>query len=474
MNNSLIRIHLALSFVRFDELNLIEIMYVCCSSNTSFLRFFYLSFHYFTHRTINYRNTTTTTTNKTNKITGKEVLGIRMFLFACITGQIALMLASNFKSPVASQLIENVPFYHAMARIVIAEQGYGSEALSTLFFLFGLSSIVTGLIFYGLGKAGLGKAVYYFPNHVLVGFIGGIGVFIGCSSTGVMIGEDFTFTADGVRSLYDNFNEFAPVVIFEVVLRILMTVLKDKNGKPKFTLLAPVFFISIIPIYYFALYIFGVSMEQATTAGYFFPSSTEDDGSGVTPSFVDTVFDGHIMDLFRIVDFKTISWTAVINALGTVIGVSCFSVINVPINIPAFANTCDVEVDMNNELMSHGYSNILTGIFGGIQNVMTYSVSVLYYKSGGKSRAGQMALIIGTIFIFVFGTFTMPYIPRCMAGTLLLHIGIDLFMEGVYDSYEEYDSIEYGGVSSTSTCTFLFLFYFAGDFICCDLYFEFF
>jgi SulP family sulfate permease len=105
---------------------------------------------------------------------------------------------------------------------------------------------------------------------------------------------------------------------------------------------------------------------------------------------------------------------------------------------------------------------------------MTYSVSVLYYKSGGKSRAGQMALIIGTIFIFVFGTFTMPYIPRCMAGTLLLHIGIDLFMEGVYDSYEEYDSIEYGGVSSTCTCTFLFLFYFAGDFICCDLYFEFF
>ena len=380
-----------------------------------------------------------------------------MFLFACFTGQIALMFASNFKSPVSSQLIENVPFYHAMAGIVIAEQGYGKEALSTLFFLFGLSSIVTGLVFYGLGKAGLGKVVYYFPNHVLVGFIGGIGVFIGCSSTGVMIGENFTFTADGVRTLYDNSNEFAPVVIFEVVLRILMTVLKDKNGRPKFTLLAPIFFISIIPMYYFALYIFGVSMEQATTAGYFFPSSVEDvDGSGITPSFLDTVFDGHIMDLLRIVDFTTISWTAVINALGTVIGVSCFSVINVPINIPAFANTCDVEVDMNNELMSHGYSNILTGLFGGIQNVMTYSVSVLYYKSGGKSRAGQVALIIGYIFIFVFGTITMPYIPRCMAGTLLLHIGVDLFMEGVYYSYEEYDSIEYGGVS---TCTFSYLFY---------------
>ena len=78
---------------------------------------------------------------------------------------------------------------------------------------------------------------------------------------------------------------------------------------------------------------------------------------------------------------------------------------------------------------------------------MTYSISVLYYKSGGKSGTGQLALIVGTGLIFVFGMVSMPYIPRCMAGTLLLHIGIDLFLEGVYESYAEYDAIEYGGVS---------------------------
>jgi len=387
-------------------------------------------------------------------IQGKEVLGIRMFLMACITGQIALMLSSNFKSPVSVQLIENVPFYHAMAGIVITEQGYGKEALSTLFFIFGLSSIVTGLMFYGLGKAGLGKAVYYFPNHVLTGFIGGIGIFIAASSSGVMIGEDFTFDVSGVTTLVAHFGEYAPVVIFEVVLRILMAVLKDENGEPKFSLLAPIYFISIIPMYYAALYAFGISLDEATSAGYFFPgaataaSGNDDGSSSSSPSFLDMVFDGHVMDLFRIVDFTTISWTAVTKSLGTIVGVSCFSVVNVPINIPAFANACDVEVDMNNELMTHGYSNILSGIFGGIQNVMTYSISVLYYKSGGKSKAGLVSLILGTIFIFVFGTSTMPYIPRCMAGTLLLHIGVDLFLEGIAESYEEYDKIEYAGIVS--------------------------
>ena len=382
---------------------------------------------------------------------GKEVLGIRMFLFACITGQIALALTSKFSSPVSVQLIENVPFYHALASVVIAEQGYGMEALSTMFFLFGLSSIVTGLMFYGLGKAGLGKVVYYFPSHVLVGFIGGIGVFIAISATGVMTGEDFEFTADGVRHLAANFGDFAPALAFEIALRILMAVLKDENGKPKFGLLAPVFFISIVPMFYIALYLLGISMEEATDAGYFFPAAspepTEVGGVVSDPSFLDGIFDGHILDTFRAVDFRTISWTAVVKSLGTVFGMSCFSVINVPINIPAFANACDTDVDMNNELMAHGYSNVLTGLFGGIQNVMTYSVSVLFYKSGGRSKAAQFALIVGTMIIFVFGVSTMPYIPKCMAGTLLLHIGVDLFMEGVYDSIEEYDKIEYGGVS---------------------------
>lgn len=378
---------------------------------------------------------------------GKEVLGIRMYLFACITGQIALAIASRFGSPVAAQLIENVPFYHAMASIVVAEQGYGMEALSTLFLLFGLSSILTGLMFYALGKAGMGKVVYYFPSHVLMGFIGGIGVFIAIASTGIMTGQEFKFTNEGVANFAANFGKFAPALYFEIGLRILMFVLKDKDGKPLFDLLAPIYFISIVPMFYIALKVLGISMEKATEEGYFFPAaSSSESEEGVEPSVWQDIFDGHILDMFRIINFRTVSSTAVAKSLGTVVGVSCFSVINVPINIPAFANACDVDVDMNSELIAHGYSNVLTGLFGGIQNVMTYSVSVLFYNSGGRTKTAQMALVVGMVIIFVFGMSTMPYIPKCMAGTLLLHIGVDLFKEGVYDSFEEYDKIEYGGV----------------------------
>ena len=78
-------------------------------------------------------------------------------------------------------MVENVPFCMALARIVINnewEGGSNASVTSMLFFLFRLSSVVVGLVFYLLGKLELGRAVYFFLLHVLVGCIGGIGAFL--------------------------------------------------------------------------------------------------------------------------------------------------------------------------------------------------------------------------------------------------------------------------------------------------------
>lgn len=62
----------------------------------------------------------------------KEALGIRMFLFSTIIGQLVMTYASNFRNCIALQMVENVPFCQSLSYIVIQHQGYGREALSTL------------------------------------------------------------------------------------------------------------------------------------------------------------------------------------------------------------------------------------------------------------------------------------------------------------------------------------------------------
>ena len=124
-----------------------------------------------------------------------------------------------------------------------------------------------------------------------------------------------------------------------------------------------------------------------------------------------------------------------------------FSLIHVPINIPAFALSTKVDdVDMNKELIAHGISNMLAGAGGGLQNYLAYTQSVLYDKSGGSGRVSGLAVAAVTAVLFFIGPTIASHIPRCMAGTLLLHVGIDLFLEGVWDSYGKFDLLEYAGI----------------------------
>lgn len=367
---------------------------------------------------------------------GKEVLGLRMFLFATFVGQMVFTFKSKFTNGIGLQMVENVPFYVQLGRTVIEEQGNGSGAFSTLFFLFGMSSVVVGLFFFSLGKFGMGRVVYFFPSHVLLGCIGGIGAFLAVTSVEVSTNTTFEFTAAGFNdSIVNNFHLLGPVLAFELILRLLMR-MTEKNGEPQYPLLGPIYYCFITPIFYAGLFAFGISKDSAMEMGYFFPPLSSN-GS---------VFSSDLFEIFTMVSLSEISWPAVIKSLPTLIGLAAFSLMHVPINIPAFAISTNVEPDMNAELIAHGYSNAISGLFGGLQNYMAYANSVVYAKSNGDGKYSSLSVAAVTVIVYIYGPTIASVLPRCMAGTLLLHIGVDLFREGLIESYEDYDKLEYSGV----------------------------
>jgi MFS superfamily sulfate permease-like transporter len=63
------------------------------------------------------------------------------------------------------------------------------------------------------------------------------------------------------------------------------------------------------------------------------------------PSFMESVSDGHVLGMFKIIDIRLISWTAVVKSIGTLVAMTAFSLIQVPIMIPAFAVSTNVDID---------------------------------------------------------------------------------------------------------------------------------
>lgn len=50
--------------------------------------------------------------------------------------------------------------------------------LATTITAFAMSSILTGIVFFLLGAFGLGSVVSFFPRHILIGCVGGVGFFL--------------------------------------------------------------------------------------------------------------------------------------------------------------------------------------------------------------------------------------------------------------------------------------------------------
>lgn len=362
---------------------------------------------------------------------GKEALGIRMFLYSTIVAQLVFTWKSHFSSPIGLEMVENVPFYHEFAAICIAHCGYGIEALVNLFFMFGISSVLVGTVFYGLGKYELGRVVYFFPTHVLVGCIGGIGFYL--CKTGLEVTMDAAFS---IRHLLDDWNLLLVTFAFEILLRILERVTLDADGKPRYTLLSPIYFCMITPMFYLGLMIFQIPLEDARDEGYFFPKiATAGSSSGIDNAGSDVNFwqviveDKGMFDLWTVLDVRMISLSAMVEALPTMVALTLFSLIHVPINIPSLGISTKQDVEMNNELVAHGYSNFIVGILGcGLQNYLAYTQSVVYDRSGGRGKRSGVAVAAVTACLFVIGpTIVVPYIPRSMAGALLLHVGLVCF-----------------------------------------------
>ena len=195
------------------------------------------------------------------------------------------------------------------------EQGTGSEAILTLFFIFGVSSIVVGLFFYMLGKLKLGRVVYFFPSHVLVGCIGGIGAFIFVTAMEVTTNSTFSFTEEGFEEcIVKNFHLLAPVIVFELVLRVLIHVTEGR-----YALLNPIYYCMTMPAFYAALWLLGVSTEKAAQLGYFFPA-LDTGGKGMVSM--------DLFEIFTFVNLGDVSFKAVAKALPTLVSLAVFSLIH--------------------------------------------------------------------------------------------------------------------------------------------------
>lgn len=359
--------------------------------------------------------------------------GLSMFYMSCIISQLVYSFGgSAFKLGIGSEMIEVTPFFHSMALSIMNDmQGASSDAIiATTIVSYAFSSIVTGLVFFILGKCKLGSLVGFFPRHILVGCIGGVGYFL------IVTGIEVSSRLEG--GLFYNWPTLSYLIKIDVFLQwftplLLAILLVFLQHKIHNSLLVPLYFIAVFVIFHAIIALFpNLSLDSARKSGWLFPAVEDNQ-----PWYA----------FYKLYKFQLVDWWAVLSRFPTMLALTFFGILHVPINVPALAVSVGMDqFDVDRELVAHGYSNALSGLVGSIQNYLVYTNSVLFIRAGADDRLAGILLAVGTGAIMMAGPVVIGYIPICVVGALIFLLGYELLKESVYDTWGKLRKIEYSTI----------------------------
>lgn len=344
--------------------------------------------------------------------------GISIFYVSTIISQITFSSGSIFKGCVGSELIEVVPFFHNMALTItdIVGADQPDAVIATTITAYAASAMVTGSVFYLMGHFQFGYIVGFIPRHILIGCIGGVGWFL------VATGFEVTARIEGSLE-YDletlhKLLRGDTIALWTIPLALSIALFwGQKQVKSKFFL--PLY-IMAIP---FAFYIFTTGIGAK-------PSGLRHDG---------WVFTGPPADepwwfFYTLYQFDKVHWGAISQCIPAMLALTFFGILHVPINVPALAlQTGEDHADLNHELKLHGFSNLISGCFGSIQNYLVYANTLFFMRSGGDSRLAGFMLAGLTFCVMLVGPMTIGFIPVMMVGCLIFDLGFELLVEAVWE-----------------------------------------
>ena len=181
-----------------------------------------------------------------------------------------MSLALLLISPVGSEMIEVVPFFHNMASTIMVNVGEGKPktVLATTILSYSASSVLTGIVFFIMGNCKLGALIGFFPRHILIGCIGGVGFFL--VATGLEVSArlegNFHYDLNTLKTLVDP----SKLPLWLIPLALAWSLFGVKYFV-RHSLTDATFFISIIVMFYAVVTaVPELHLETLRTAGWVF------------------------------------------------------------------------------------------------------------------------------------------------------------------------------------------------------------
>ncbi|KAL7542533.1 hypothetical protein ACHAXR_011871 [Thalassiosira sp. AJA248-18] len=285
------------------------------------------------------------------------------------------------------------------------------EVVSTTIVLLGLSTASLGAVLILAGKFRVADAVAYLPLPVVGGYLAFIGYFCLEAGVALCIGTTIMKPTDWAKL----FHAQSLLLSFPGILSGLFLTFVARKCSDEAML--PLSMIAIPVIFYLVLFIHGLSIEDAREGGWV----------GETSPPVP------VSDLFQLVDFGKVRWDLVTEIIPTWAGMVFVVSFSSCLDVAAISMDMGEALDVNNELMTVGISNLLAGLAGGFTGSYIFSQTIFTYRTGCRSRWIGILVAFTFIAVVVSTINFLEVTPLFFLGSCLMFIGFDLLYEWIVE-----------------------------------------
>ncbi|KAL7544042.1 hypothetical protein ACHAXR_013481 [Thalassiosira sp. AJA248-18] len=349
----------------------------------------------------------------------------KLVVASSLVHQLGFALFSSLNFAIGTVQDAGLIFLSAMsnsiAQSILDEGGTDEEVISTTLVILPLGTAVLGLVLMLLGKFKLLDIVSYLPMPVIGGYLAFIGYFCLEAGVALCIGKPMTELSDWRYLLDPHSLLLATPGLLSAALLTIISRKADNDA------ILPITMVAIPATFYAVLLIFGISLDEAREDGWV--------GEEVPPV--------PVQDLFHLVDFKLVHWNLVSKCVGTWVGMVFVVSFASCLDIAAISMDMGEALDTNQEMVTVGTSNLMSGLLFGFTGSYIFSQTIFTYRTGCHSRYVGVFIMAAYAAVCVSTINILEIAPLFFLGATLIFIGYDLLWEWLIDIRSKIFFMEY-------------------------------
>ncbi|MFN2118855.1 MAG: SLC26A/SulP transporter family protein [Anaerolineales bacterium] len=348
--------------------------------------------------------------------------GIGLMLFGALVIGIVVSLTTSLPGMIG--VPQDTPaaiLALAVSGIALSMKSAAPQAVyATVLAAITVTSLTMGLIFLLLGRFQASGFVRYIPYPVVGGFLAGTGWLLARGGMSVMLNTPLDLAA--VPALFGSARLFLwlPGLVFGVAL--LLVLRRYDNF-----LITPGALLLLLVLFYGYLLIARIPLAEASARGWLL---------GPFPA-------GGFYQPLTPAALPQVDWLVILGQADKIVTVMVLSVIALLLNTSGLEITVRRDIDLNRELMTAGFANLVGGLGGSPVGYQALGMSSLAYRLGARSRL--VNIVAGSVcgVALLFGASLFSYVPKLLLGGMLLYLGLTFLVEWLVDARRALPIVDY-------------------------------